>query len=67
VIGTIAWLVLGTTAVVWELGCRRSGGRCSSLGAIGSALWSRLPGSIVLIALWGFVGWHLFARYTVPR
>ncbi|HXQ90688.1 MAG TPA: DUF6186 family protein [Acidimicrobiales bacterium] len=64
---TVAWLVLGATAALWELVCRRSGGRWASLGAIGSAWWQRLPGVIVLIAVWAFVGWHVFARYTVPK
>lgn len=64
---TAVWLVLGAAGVLWELVCRRSGGRWTSLGTIGSALGSRLPGWIALVALWAFVGWHLFGRYTVPR
>jgi hypothetical protein len=36
------------------------------LGEIGARVGSRLPGRIVLVAAWAFVGWHLFARYTVP-
>jgi hypothetical protein len=38
-----------------------------SLGVIVSRFWARVPGRIVLVLVWAFVGWHLFARYTVPR
>jgi Family of unknown function (DUF6186) len=67
VIATIAWLALAGVGLAWELVCRRTRGRWASLGTIGSALGSRLPGRMALLALWGFVGWHLFARYTLPR
>jgi hypothetical protein len=29
-------------------------------------LWRRVPGRILLVVAWGFVGWHFFARYTLP-
>jgi hypothetical protein len=63
---TLAWLVLMAAAVVVEVVGRRPGGRGSTLGAIGSAWWSRPAGRILLVAVWAFVGWHVFARYTVP-
>jgi len=37
------------------------------LGAVLGALGQRVPGWMALVALWAFAGWHLFARYTVPR
>lgn len=64
--GTVAWLVLLGLGAVWEVVCRRSGGRWTSLGAVGGRLWTHLPGRIILIAVWAFVGWHVFARYTLP-
>ena len=63
---TVAWLALALAAIAWEISCRRAGPRWTSLTAMGSALWGRLPGRLALIALWAFVGWHVFARYTLP-
>lgn len=63
---TIAWLVLAASGIVYEVWCHLSGRRSMSLSGIGWALWGRLPGRLVLIGLWAFVGWHVFARYTLP-
>jgi hypothetical protein len=63
---TVAWLALALAAIAWEISCRRAGPRWTSLTAMGSPLWGRLPGRLALIALWAFVGWHVFARYTLP-
>ena len=66
-IGTVAWLALGAAALSWALVCRRPGAARPGLGALVGALGRRLPGWVALVALWAFAGWHLFARYTVPR
>lgn len=63
---TIAWLVLAGVALSWEVFCHLGGSRWTSLTSIGSRLWSRLPGRLFLIGVWAFVGWHVFARYTLP-
>ena len=62
---TIAWLVLLAAGAVWEIACHRSHGRWTSLTVLGTVVGSRLPGSLVLIGIWAFLGWHLFARYTL--
>ncbi len=64
--GTVVWLVLLGLGVVWEVVCHRSGGRWTGIGTIGARVWMYRPGRIVLIAVWAFVGWHVFARYTLP-
>jgi len=63
----VAWLGLMAVGVVWEVHCRRSGPRWTSLSELCSRLGSRRGGRIVLLALWAFVGWHVFARYSLPR
>jgi Family of unknown function (DUF6186) len=64
---TASWVVLVGFAVVWEVLCHRPGARWTSLSAIGSRLWSSRVGRFLLVTVWGFVGWHVFARYTLPR
>ena len=66
-IGTAAWLALGAAALAWELVCLLSPSTRPGLGAVLGALGQRVPGWMALVALWAFAGWHLFARYTVPR
>ena len=66
-IGNAAWLALAVAALALEGACRASHGRWPTLGAVGSALWQRPLGRAALIALWAFVGVHVFARSTVPR
>ena len=63
---TIIWLGLALAAAGWEVRCRRSGGRWTCLTSLGARLGSRRYGRLVLIGVWAFIGWHVFARYTVP-
>ncbi|MFC0449834.1 DUF6186 family protein [Rhodococcus jostii] len=63
---TIIWLVLIGAGIGIELYSHRTDGRCSTLASVASLLWTRLPGRLLLVGIWGFVGWHVFARYTVP-
>jgi hypothetical protein len=63
---TLAWFTLFAVVILWEMVCRASAGRWTSLARVGQRLWARPPGRVALIALWAFVGWHLFARYTLP-
>ena len=64
---TIVWIVLLAAGVVWEIACLLSRGRWTSLTSLGQTAANRLPGKIVLIGIWAFIGWHLFARYTLPH
>ncbi|MGO9029703.1 MAG: DUF6186 family protein [Acidimicrobiales bacterium] len=64
---TVVWLLLLAATVAFEWVCRRSAGRWTSLTSIGTRVWSRPAGRIALIVIWAFVGWHVFARYTLPR
>jgi Family of unknown function (DUF6186) len=63
---TTIWVLLMGAAVVWEIACRRPGSRWTSLSEIGARLWVSRPGRLLLVGVWGFVGWHVFARYTLP-
>ncbi len=64
---TALWTVFLAAAVVWEIVCRRSGGRWTSLGELAGAMAARRPGLVILLVLWTFVGIHVFARYTLPH
>src|SRR5688572_15754644 len=59
VIVTIIWLMLIGTGIGIELYSRRTGGRWSSPASVVSALWTRLPGRLLLVGLWAFAGWHV--------
>ena len=62
----IAWLTIAIALVSLELTTRRT----ASLPGLRSAyerVTSRRAGRLALLACWAFVGWHLFARYTVPH
>ena len=67
VIVTVAWLVALSAGLAWELCCRQRPGRWASLATVSSWMWQRRGGRVVLVAIWAFVGWHFFSRYTVPR
>ncbi len=64
---TIVWLVLIAAGVLWEVACHLSHGRWAGLTDVGKAVANRLPGKLILIGIWAFIGWHLFARYTLPH
>lgn len=64
---TVLWVALLAAAVAWEIVCRCSGGRWTSLGELAGAMAARRAGLVILLVLWAFVGWHVFARYTLPR
>jgi hypothetical protein len=64
---TVVWLGLMAASAAWEVRCRRPGSRWTSLSELGARMGRGLPGRIALLALWAFIGWHVFARYTIPR
>lgn len=61
------WLALLVAAVLIEFVGRRRPHRVSTLSRATSMAAERIPGRVLLIAFWIFVGFHLFARYTVPH
>jgi hypothetical protein len=67
VVVTGVWLALLAVALGWEAYCRLADRGWVSLHLIGAAVGRRRTGRLVLVLLWAFVGWHLFARYTLPR
>jgi hypothetical protein len=67
VIGTVLWVAVAVAGVALEIAGRFRGARSPGLGRVLARLDTRLPGRLVLLAAWGFVGLHLFARYTLPH
>jgi hypothetical protein len=65
--GTALWIALLASGVVIEVLGRLRPDRVSTLGRTTSMLARRTSGRAILILFWIFVGFHLFARYTVPR
>ncbi|MGO9558561.1 MAG: DUF6186 family protein [Acidimicrobiales bacterium] len=61
----LVWLAIAVMAVIVEVVARR-GGSYARIGELGRLVTSRRLGRLVLVACWAFIGWHLFARYTVP-
>ncbi|HEY2043296.1 MAG TPA: DUF6186 family protein [Jatrophihabitans sp.] len=63
---SVAWVVLLAAAVTWELYCGFVDRRWVSLTRIAAVVAQKPVGRLFLFAAWAFVGWHLFARYTLP-
>ena len=57
-LGLLAWVVLLSLVFVLELARREH-----AVSAIGRALGRWPAGRIALVAVWGFLGWHLLTRY----
>jgi hypothetical protein len=62
----LSWLSLGVAGVAWEGWCRRAGSPWTSLGDLAARMWNHPLGRLALLTAWTFIGWHVFARYTVP-
>ncbi|MHB1987661.1 MAG: DUF6186 family protein [Acidimicrobiales bacterium] len=61
----VVWALIGVLVLVAEARARTKDRWCS-LAVLGAKIASYRFGRICLVASWAFVGWHLFARYTVP-
>jgi hypothetical protein len=61
------WIALLVASVLIEVLGRLRPTRVSTLSRAASVMASRTSGRATLILLWIFVGFHLFARYTVPH
>lgn len=62
----VVWTALLGAAVTWESWCRFANRGWLRLSDLCTALARHRAGQLLLIAMWAFVGWHLFARYTLP-
>lgn len=61
------WIALLVAGALVEVLGRLYPNRVSTLKRVMSVLERRIGGRALLIALWLFVGFHLFARYTIPH
>jgi hypothetical protein len=66
VVITVVWLVLLASGLGLEVAGHRILRRVTGLAGVLSVLWRRTPGRLLLVVAWGFLGWHFFARYTLP-
>jgi hypothetical protein len=67
VVVSLIWLALLAAGLMWELYCNLVDRRWVSLTRVGVVIGRSRAGRLLLVAAWAFVGWHLFARYTLPR
>jgi hypothetical protein len=65
-LGAFLWIALLVLCALIELSARVRPKRISTLSRTVSMLATRIPGRTLLV-LWVFVGFHLFARYTLPN
>lgn len=61
----LIWLALAVALTALEIAGRRSSG-VLSLSELARRVAERRAGRLLLVLCWGFVGWHFFARSTVP-
>jgi hypothetical protein len=64
---TALWVAILVAGIAIEVLARMRPNRVATLSRATSVVARRLSGRVILIALWIFVGFHLFARYTIPR
>jgi hypothetical protein len=64
---TAIWISLLVVAALIEVLGRLRPTSVSTLSQATSMMARRISGRIVLILFWVFVGFHLFARYTIPH
>jgi hypothetical protein len=65
-VGAIAWIALLAAALAWECWCRLARPRWLSVTDLCLVMARHPAGKLLLIAVWAFVGLHVFARYTLP-
>lgn len=64
---SLIWLALVAAGLLWELYCNLVDRRWVRLTRVGAVIARSRAGRLLLVAVWAFAGWHLFARYTPPR
>jgi hypothetical protein len=67
VIGTVLWVAIAAAAVAWEVAGRLGRRRHAGLGGVLGRICAGRFGRVVLLLVWGFLGIHVFARYTIPH
>jgi len=66
-VGTTIWIALLAAGVLLEVFGWLRPNRVSTLSRATAMIEQRIAGRVILIALWIFIGVHLFARYTIPH
>ncbi len=66
-IGTLGWLALLGLSLLVDFAARQHPTKRKTLTNFIAPLTSRRSGRITLLVFWAFVGFHLFARYTIPQ
>jgi hypothetical protein len=61
------WLALIIVGVLIDIVGRLRPDGVATFDRAAAIIESRITGRVILILLWVFVGFHLFARYTVPH
>ncbi|HLG67210.1 MAG TPA: DUF6186 family protein [Acidimicrobiales bacterium] len=64
---TAVWVALAAAAVLLDVLARSGRAPWPTLGRIGSSMAATRRHRVLLVLVWGYVGWHLFTRYTIPR
>jgi hypothetical protein len=62
----LVWTALLVAALAWECWCRLARPRWLGVTEVCVATARHPVGRLLLIAVWAFVGLHVFARYTLP-
>jgi hypothetical protein len=62
----LMWTTLLGAALAWECWCRLARPRWLGVTEVCVATARHPVGRLLLIAVWAFVGLHVFARYTLP-
>jgi hypothetical protein len=61
------WIALLATGVGLEVYRVGRHARYASLRGVIASLGTGRVGRLLPVLIWGWVGWHVFARYTVPH
>jgi hypothetical protein len=61
-VGVAFWVAIPVVAVLIDIAARRSAGRRATAEEFVRFVSTAWPANLVLIAAWGFAGYHLFAR-----
>jgi hypothetical protein len=64
---TAIWIALLIEGFLIEIVGRLRPNRVSTFNRAAAMIERRTAGRAMLILLWVFIGFHLFARYTIPR
>jgi hypothetical protein len=63
---TALWITLLVLAVLTDVVGRRRSTGVATLSQALNFVVRRVPGRVILVIVWIFIGFHLFSRYTIP-